>query len=54
MTLTLPPADKDKGGTVDRYELGAALNRMGLGLKPAHVDALMEVFDEVRLGLWLR
>lgn len=38
--------DKDKGGTVDRYELGAALNRMGLGLKPAHVDALMEVFDE--------
>ena len=35
--------DKDGGGSVDREELTAALRRLGLGLKPSHIDTLMEV-----------
>jgi len=38
--------DRDCSGAVDRTELTAALRRLGLGLKPCHISALMEAFDE--------
>lgn len=34
--------DKDGGGSVDREELSGALRRLGLGLKPSHIDTLMQ------------